>query len=808
MYILVELLGFDAVIRIMKSKFIYSFLLLVLFSFGSIQLLSQDYSVSGRILNEQGEEVPYATITALEPSDSSLVKGTLSDDNGMFQIELAKGTYLIKINFLSYQEHSELVEVSNKIKLNNIILKEDIRVLEEVEVRAEKSQLTMKLDKRIFNVGRDLTSRGGNASDILDNIPSVNVDVEGNVSLRGSNNIKILIDGKESAMVSDGGAFLRQLPANMIKQVEVITNPSARYQADGEAGIINIVLQKNNEKKYNGSIEASIGDPANHSLSYILNWRGEKIGINSSYGLQYRKFRGSGSIKQDFFDSSIEDYNSTRAHQRGGLNHNFRLGLDWYINPKNTVALIGLFNPRTADNGANIDYTYFEVDSPDTYWIARDDDEREEARNIEFSLSHTKKLDKKDHKWTNLISLNRRDDEERNVITETTSLKSDVLYQYVNNREDAQTLVLQSDYVKPFGKEGKFETGVRGSFRRIENEFLVREALNDGVPGVLENFDNLFKYDEDIYAAYFMAGNKINRWSYQAGLRVEHSEISTELVKTMEKNPRSYTNLFPSGLINYEMDSLNSFQLSYSRRITRPRLWSLFPFFTFSDNRNLASGNPDLDPELTNSMELAWLKKHEGGNIMAALVYRRSIDVIERISQESEDGIIRSFPVNISTRDAYGVELNASFRPKEWWKISAGTYFAYEELSGQYESISLETYYFNSESRLSTEFDITKDIDFQISYRYDSPFNTPQGRRLSINFVQAAISKKFWNNKASLTLNVSDLFNTRFRRSEISTDRFDQESEFQWRQRQLILTFNYRIGKENNSRSRGRRPSM
>lgn len=768
------------------------FTLLAIFS--SIFLQAQ---IKGKVIDSEGQAVGFASVVLQKAADSSTVEGTVTNFEGHFELKSKPGDYIFRIQFLSYKPYTEKISVERKgqlVDMGTITLESAAVILKGVEVQAERSQMVMKLDKRIFNVGTDLTSRGGSASDILDNVPSVNVDVEGNISLRGSRNVRILIDGKPSALIRSGGQALRQIPAHMIESVEVITNPSARYEAEGETGIINIVLKKEKEKSLNGSFEASTGYPGNHGLNYTLNWRNENFGITSSYGILYRKFEGGGELRQEFYDPDEADYTSERNHERGGLNHNIRLGMDWNAGRENTFGVTGFYNIGRNQNRALLDYQFLDENGSVIQKVERDDDENEDRDIIELELRHEKVFGDKDHKWTSSINFNRRDDKEDNKITESSNTMSDVL-QRVDNREDAQTIIVKSDFTYPFAGEGLFETGVFGSFRDIENEFTVLEGNNENDLKVLSNFDNLFQYDEDIYAAYVMAGNKSGSLSYQAGLRLEHSEIITDLVKTNERNPRSYTNLFPSGLLAWEVDSTQNIQLSYSRRITRPRLWYLFPFFTFSDNRNLASGNPNLDPEFTHALELSYLKKVSKGSLMASLVYRHSTGVIERINLLFQDGITRWFPVNIATRDAYGMEFNADIDVNRWLQITGNVYAAYEELKGAYEDVDLSVNYFNLTSRLGTEFDLGKHTDFQINFRYNSPVNTAQGRQKHIARVDLALSQRLFDNRGNLTLSVSDLFNSRVRRRETITRDYFQYSEFQWRARQINITLNYRIEK-------------
>lgn len=778
-----------------NMKIIY-FLLSIVLLFFSNGLQSQ-HMTSGVISNPEGERLPYAIILIKHLVSDSTVSRLTTDVDGKFEVKLNSGKYILTSRFLSYEDHVVEFEIKGEdLNLGRIKMQSNAEMLEEIEVRAERSMMTTQLDRRIFNVGKDLSSRGGSASDILSNVPSVGVDVEGNVSLRGSENVRILINGKESALVSDGGAFLRQLPSNMIKQIEVITNPSARYQADGETGIINIVLFDQKSSKIKGSLEASIGDPAHHGLSYIASWRNNKFGISTSYGLLYRKFKGGGELKQDFFDPALADYASERDHQRGGLNHNAMLNLDYYLNESNTVSLRSSYNNRSADNSADLQYYFSSTSQESEKEVTRMDNEEEKASDLEFNLSHIKTFGSKKHQLSSSFLISNRDDTEENIIIEENNLDPKIIRQDVSNTEDARSVIFQSDYQLPIGEEGTFEAGIRMSIRDMENDFQVLESKGNEEPSVLDNFDNIFNYDEDIYAAYLMYGNKVGKWNYQAGMRVEHSEIKTTLIKSNEVNPRNYTNLFPSGLLAYDIDSLHTLQLGFSSRITRPRLWYLFPFFTFSDNRNLASGNPNLDPELTESLELSFLKRMEKGSLMAAGLYRRGRDIIQRINELDDNGVTRSFPVNIATKHAFGAELSLSYRLTSWINVNLSNYSAYEELIGEYEGTDLSAYILNSETKVNTIVDLSKRTNVQVGAEYNSPRNTAQGRREHIAFMTLAASHKLFDNRLILTLSVNDLFNSRIRRMDTEVEEFKQFSSFQWRQRQLIFNARYNFGQQ------------
>ena len=755
--------------------------------------------VKGKVSNSQGESIPYASVALYSKRDSTLKTGGATDDNGQFEIKTRPGLYFVKINFLSYEE-----KIIDRVKvtrygadLGNISLSLSSIEIDEVEIRAEQSQMELKLDKRVFNVGRDLANTGGNAADILENVPSVTVDIEGNVSLRGSENVRILIDGKPSGLVGiSSNDALRQLQGNLIEKVEVITNPSARYDAEGEVGIINIVLKKGREKGLNGSFEVTAGYPDNYRLSFNLNNRTEKTNVFASYGLNYRNTPGSGESIQEFFGDTVFYYKRNRDHTRGGFGQNIRLGSDFFLNSHNTLTASGLYRNSNGSNEAVLTYRDFDSNDQLIQTVVRNDDEEEDQENIEFSLSHRKTFDVKGKEWSSDFKWNISNDSEHSDLLEQGALNSSPLQQRADNTEDQENFFVQSDFVLPFSKEGVFETGVRGTFRTIENEYRVEELLTDDSWITLSEFDNHFIYQENIYAGYLMLGNTFNSFSIQGGLRAEHSEISTELLVTGEENPRNYTNLFPSLHIAQELDSANTIQLSYSRRISRPRFRHLLPFFTFSDSRNFYSGNPNLNPEFTNSFEIGYLKYFQKGSILSSVYYRHRTDVIQRITLVDSTAFTRIFPINLGTQDAYGLEFNIGYNPEKWWKLNSNFNFYFSNTEGMYEDQDLSAEAYSWTNRTTSKWTIKRTWDAQLSLNYRGPRQTTQGEQKSIYSVDLGFSRDVLKKKGTIVLSGRDLLNTRKRRSITEGIDFYSESEFQWRARQFLISFSYRINQD------------
>lgn len=765
----------------------------------------QRSGITGRIVDENQAPIPYATIAIYKTADSTLVNGSTSDDEGQFLIPIPPGKYYIAIRMISFDDTviSGINVGREMLRLGDIRMRSSAQNLEEVQIRGQKSQMELKLDKRVFNVGQDLTSKGSSASEILDNLPSVNVDVEGNVSLRGSGNVIILVDGKPSAIVRSGDPqSLRQLRGDMIEKVEVITNPSARYDAEGEVGIINIVLKKKKQSGFNGSVDLNAGYPLNEGAALNFNYRKNKVNFFFSEGFNISRFPGSGHSTQSFNlpDTSFS-YIRDRVHSRGDLSNTLRLGTDIFFSPKDVLTLSGTYQYANGKNYATI--TYFDLnnagDTTDT--VIRDEDEREIENNVEFNLRFDKQFDSKEHKLTFNLRYSMRDDAENSMYNERSAASiSNPILQRSINAENRSMLQAQLDYVYPFAKDGKFETGVKVSARDILNDYTVEQDSN-GHWEVLSLFDNTFRYDENIFAAYLMLGNKYGKVSLQGGLRGEYSDITTTLVKTNEHNVQRYPNLFPSFFLGYELNKKKTLQLSYSRRISRPHFWFLLPFFTFSDSRNFFSGNPNLKPEFTNSFEINYLQYLEKGSIVTGFYYRHRNDVIDRITTVDSVGFTRMFPVNLATEKNFGYELSVNYDIRSWWAFN-GSFNYYKAITeGSYENRVYNRNTFAWTTRASTKITIAKKLNTQATFRYRGPQETTQGQMKGMGSLDLAASMDVLKGNGTLVFSVRDVLNTRKRRVYIDGPGYTSYHEFQWRSRMALLSFNYRI---NQKKRRGR----
>lgn len=770
-------------------------------------------TVRGEIINPDTQSpLSYATVSFYRTADSTLADGGLTDESGQFRVQLQAGDYFAEVQYIGFATKNlpafTLAEGQGSLNLGTIELTEDAVNLNEVEVTAERSQMQLQLDKRVFNVGKDLTNAGSNAADILDNVPSVTVDIDGNVSLRGSQNVRILIDGKPSGLVGLGDAMaLQRMRGDIIESIEVITNPSARYEAEGEAGIINIILKKEKQKGVNGSFGLTTGYPDNYGASYSLNFRREKINFFSNFGLTYRKAPGGGNSFQQFFDNGVltDFYTTERDQSRGGLGGNLQMGADFYLSPRSTITASGLYRLSEGANDSRVRYRDFDADGDLLATSIRSTDETEDEQNYEGSLNYTLSFDNPDQKWT--IDLKYISDEEREVADyrETgEDFENGLLIQRSDITENETNFLFQTDYIQPIGENGKLEAGLRAAVRQIENEFLLEEQDGSGAFGVVPGFNDRLLYDESVYAAYAIGAQEFGRFGVQVGLRMEYSDIEARLTGSGEESLQDYLNLFPSAFLSYRVNEQNQLQASYSRRISRPWFRLLLPFSNFGDRRNNYVGNPNLRPEFSDAFELGYLTYLGKGSLLSSVYYRKTTGVIERVTIPGEDATTLRFPINLAERDAYGLEFNLSYDFAKWWRNNLNLNFFREIIDGEYEGriLSSDTYSWNS--RLNSKLTLWKEYDAQVSFNYRAPRQDPQGRDLAVYSLDLGMSRDVFKGNGTLTLSVRDLLNSRKRRSITDLEDFYAESEFQWRSRQLTLTFNYRLNQKKGRGDRGR----
>ncbi|PZX53305.1 outer membrane beta-barrel family protein [Algoriphagus chordae] len=789
-----------------KLAFLLFFSMLSCFQLLAQQSPRKGSFVTGNVLDiGSNSPLPFASIGIYTSADS-LISGGLTDDEGKFQIDVPIGQFYALVEFMGYEPFQTDPFTTSKeapsYDLGQINMKTSASDLDEVVVQGEKTIMELSLDKRIFNVGKDLANAGGNASDILMNLPSIAVDTEGNVRLRGSANVRILIDGKPSGLVSfKGSAGLRQLPANMIERVEVITNPSARYEAEGMAGVINIILKKDNNQGFNGSFEVVGGVPTNLGFTANLNYRHKKINWFINYGLTHRRSPNVNELYQETYGvDTTFILNQNNEGEVKSLNNNIRGGLDYYFSESSILTLSYLWRRSDAHRITDIRYedSYNTSDNLQSYTLRRQD-ETEEEPNSEISMNYKKTFEREGHELTGTLTYLNYWENSDQLFTQSSFTPegqpiegSSVVQTSLNDEYENQYLAML-DYVQPFGKEGKFESGFRTSFREMKNDYLVMQEDENGDFDPIPGLDNIFLYDENILAVYGIIGNTSKKWSYQGGIRVEYTDVKTTLVETDEVNPRKYTNLFPSAHLTYNISQENAFQLSYSRRVRRPVYNDLSPYVTLSDSRNFFSGNPDLNPVYTNAFELGHIKYFDKGTLFTTIYYRNTVDKIERLRSVNDEGFSRTLPYNLNGENSFGVEISSDYQLYDWWKLDFNVNFFHADIDGTNIQNGYETKTTSWLFRQTSRFTIADGFDIQIRANYDAKQKTVQGYRKGIFYMDLSASKSVLYDRGTLVFNVTDIFNSRRNRFINEGVNFFTEGNSQYQRRQFILTLSYRL---------------
>ena len=564
----------------------------LLWSMGTIGLVQgQSIEIQGKVIEGASEQpVEFATIMIGDKATKNPITGATTDIDGNFSLRTDAKDFFIEISFIGFANKTitELDIQGGKLELGTIVLLEDSHMLNEVEVRAEKSTTEFKLDKRVFNVGKDLSSTGASALDVLNNVPSVNVDIEGAISLRGSEGVQVLINGKPSVIASEEGGALGTITAEMIQQIEVITNPSAKYDAEGTSGIINIVIKKEERKGINGSASINVGTPQNHSFGLSLNRRTEKFNLFTQLGAGYRNFpRDKESINEDLRDNTI--LFSEGVEFRNEFFYNFILGTDYHIDKNNVITLSGNVAYEVEDQPSTTVFRLQEASGDIVDSWRRE--EVTEATNPKYRYELQYKRDFEDHKdHTLLFSVLGRlfSKDQSSDFTNTTISGSDRTSEQQTRTEFGETKhTFKLDYTKPFNDHWSLETGAQYVLNDVSNDYAVLDLINDEFVED-PNLTNLFEYNQNVLGVYATGAYEDDRWGIKVGLRLENTDLTTLLTNTNEQNKQNFTDFFPTLHTSYKVTEAFSVQAGYSRRIFRPRLWNLNPFFNIRNNFNLS----------------------------------------------------------------------------------------------------------------------------------------------------------------------------------------------------------------------------
>ena len=773
-------------------------------------------TLSGKVIDQETQQpLEYATITLKNARFPDRLQGGITNEEGVFNFKIFPGRYTVTTEYISFEKDiKEGVFLRESKDLGTITLGMEVNSLNEVELVAERTEVEIRLDKRVYNVGKDITVRGGSVSDVMDNIPSVSVDVEGNISLRGNNNVRILINGKPSGLVGlSGPDALRQLPAESIERVEVITSPSARYEAAGTAGILNIILKREELAGFNGSFILNGGTPTSYGGSASLNWRNKKLNVFTTTSYNNGNSLGGGVFNSEYFngDQASTFTNETRDYNRNRERFFINLGAEYYFDD-NTSLTVSAFT-RISNNGSNNTTIIKDVDLNGNVLnrLGRYQDETEEDNSGQFTANFTKKFNDKGHELVIEFQSEESSEDESDFADNT-----NVFDQTSSTEEKQKRQLLQLDYVYPIDDNTQFEAGFRGNYSQQDTDYQVFD-INGNESTLNTDLTNYLGFTQNVNAAYTQFGKKINQFSYLLGIRIENTKIIIDQRTADIYKEKKYTDWFPTLNLSYEFNEKENITLGYSRRIRRPRSWSLNPFQSLTSLTFFRQGNPDLDPSYANSFDLGYLKRWEKFTLNGSVYYSTSKQVITRITEAtgtivrvSDDPVIdvpalRSTSINLAENNRTGTEFTLTYSPKRQVRISGNFNIFNSETIGTYEDQVLDAEIVSWFARINASFPLPFGITTQLRTFYRGPSATAQTESQGILSMSGAINKDLFNKKGTLSFRASDIFNSRRRKSTTLTENFTNYTEFQWRQPTYIFTFTYRIKENKNSRKRSQR---
>ncbi len=758
--------------------------------------------LKGKIIDQSTKEpIEYATISIHNLRDSSLVTGGISDAKGGFNItEIQLGMYFVKVGFIGYD-----AKIISPIKLSpkgdgieqnlgEIVLSSSSQQIKDVDVVADKMVVTNAIDKKVFNVSQSFASNVSSASEILQNIPSVDVDIDGNVSLRGSGNVRILIDGKPSGLSS--ADLMQQIPASSIESIEVITNPSAKYDPEGMSGIINIVLKKNKLTGFNGMVTLNASPGNMYSGGGQLSYKNKNLNLYANYNMRNMDHVMTSDIYRESYYNGVTPF----LDQKGDRNFNmggqmFKLGMDYSFNDKNTLSLSGLYNGRNFDaNSYNLN-NFLDANKVLTSTSETNSLSENGGGGYDLTLNYLKKFADKGHELSFDASISDMNMESKGVYNETSSSEGDTLEKDLGttNRNAYQ---FQLDYVKAKGENSKFEAGFK--FQNTDMKTVYnQEAFDYDLGSYIDNPDlaDNFNYNEKIGAAYAIYGYKLGTVSFQAGMRIEQTATDFTLLSTDDHYINDYFAYYPSAHVQWEKQKGETLQLSYSKRVNRPGGRSLNPRVRKDDPLNLSKGNPYLMPEYINSVELGYMRYWEKISITSSIYYRKIIDMVTEITSVNAEGIPMTSPENIASGSNYGFEFVFNASPYKWWNLTLSTNIYRSTI----DASNLETPMNNEgtiyTTKLMSTWKIQKLFDVQLSGRYRGPQITAQGEMEDEYSFDISLKKQFLKNRLTATLRVSDLLDSEINYSTTTTTNYYQTSERKRESRFVYAGLTYTFGK-------------
>ena len=773
-------------------------------------------TVSGRVVdNAQKQAVPYAAVILKTRENDSTITGGITEEDGSFELkDLPEGEYRLVVQFIGYESFQQPLTIDRehiKIDLGTIELAEAAEELAGVEVVGERTTIEQRIDRKVINVGKDLTTAGATASDIMNNIPSVNLDPQsGDITLRGNANVRVMVDGKLSNVPV--AQLLRQIPSTSIKSIELITNPSAKYNPEGMSGIINIVLHKNANIGFNGNINTglTVGEEAKFNSSVDLNYRNGKFNLYGNYGNNIGKWVNDGFIYRE--EENSEQFFDILNNNKSYL---YKLGLDFYLNDHNTLSFFTNQNHFEGNALAKIDIFYYDSPASD---LAQDFAEDMENQSEQYNFDYKLEFDKEGHNLELEVDHNRfSEDDVANFSTTGNTIYPD--YTDFVDTKRRQTIA-NLDYSNPLDSISKLEVGLEARIFETDVDYTSTGLTFNDSGNLVPTPRTDFVYGMDIYSAYATYSHNIDKWSYQFGLRVEDVEVKAD-TNAVRSFSDSYTEFYPSGFLTYSPAEKDQFQISFSRRVDRPGLTQVNPIREFATPLLSSIGNPSLEPQFTMSYETNYTRRLEIGSITAGVFYRTIKDEINRavfIDRLDLNKLILSYD-NFDNTEAFGVEVSSNYKPVKWWSIN-GSFDLFsqkqrgiterlleENSSATMDDIVIEDVEVDNTSwnlRLNNSFTATKNLTFQLFGFYRGKNQGIQILAKPMYFVNAGARYSFADGNGTLSLNFNDIFNTM--RFAFDGERpFVQNGQFNWESQNVYLGMSYRFGSGKNKQVQRKR---
>ncbi len=762
-------------------------------------------SISGVVI-DGNVNVPLegVAITIFGAKDSLRIKGTETDGKGTFSLSVPYGKYRIEVNEVGYNmavvKGVSVSQTAPQVILDTIVLKQSSTITEEIDVTADKNVIQLTPEKKIFNVEKSIVSSNGSATDVLKDVPSVSVDNDGNISLKGSQNVRIMIDGRP--VYNSVATVLDGIPASSVQSIELITNPSAKYEAEGESGIINIILKKNKDAGYNGTVILSAGSKDKYNGSVNLGMKNSRINAYANYSFQKAYF---GIASSSFTVNNVNNIITSLDQPSSGYFNNMsnlgKAGLDYKITDKQTIGVTSTLSYRKRSRPTDATNSFYDASNTLSMLSNTHSTSSENGYNFDAALDYNAKFKQPDRTFSMEASYIRS--------YEDTPIQVDNTYTIINyapaNIPDGQistdqiekrsTGNLQADYTHPFGKDSKLQTGFKSTYKLFDNTFNSQHLDTITNAWVTDyGLNNRFKYTEIINALYATYSNKFGNFAFQAGVRTELTNTKGELTNSSQNFTSEYLDLFPSASLSQDLGKKDEIELSYSRRVNRPRPGWLNPFGENTDPYNLRTGNPQLKPEYIDSYELSYLKYITGAVITSSVYFRETHGLISRLKTAIDSVTTLTSWVNLSKAYAYGFELIASVQTPKWLNLTGSFSYYNTQIIGD----NIQSELSNSGSSWFTKFLATVNLwygfDLQMAYNYQSRRPTVDGYFEPFQTFDVSLRREIVKKKFEMSVRVSDLFNTQEYKFYSSGDGYTQNQTFKRDSRVAYLTLTYRFG--------------